>query len=237
MGSWVGRVQSGHHVCHPGNQGVPRSLPVPLWATDRRPAVVYPAPRMLPRLGSSKLISQWMLVTIVASVVAALDGGFVARWTGLCPSRVLHGEIWRLVTWPFVEPGPLGLIVTVLTIYRFGGELAARLGDRRLRRFMIHVLLAAAGATCLLALVLGRGELLHLGGWAVADALVIAWARQFPDATLTIYGLLTLNGRALVRFTLATNVVFAIYFGPLAVAPELAACAAAAAYPRSWLRR
>ncbi len=32
-------------------------------------------------------------------------------------------------------------------------------------------------------------------------------------------------------------VLFAIYFGPIAVAPELAACVAAAVYPREWLRR
>lgn len=192
---------------------------------------------MWPRLGSSRLVTQWMLVTIVASIIAALGGGLVVPWVALIPSRVLHGEIWRLVTWPFVEPGPMGLIGTVLAIYKFGSELAIRLGDRRLRLFMSHVLLAATGATCVLTWLAGQGDVAHLGGWAVADALVIAWARQFPDAGLTLYGLVTLNGRRLIQFTLATNVVFAIYFGPLSVAPELAACAAAWAYPRSWLRR
>ncbi len=195
------------------------------------------SPRMWPRLGSSRLVTRWMLLTAIVSIVAALDGGFVARWAALIPSRVFHGEVWRLATWPFVESGPMGLIVALLTIYKFGSELALCLGDRRLQRFMIHVLLAAAGATCVLALLVGRTDTFHLGGWAVADALVIAWARQFPGAGLTLYGLVTLNGRSLIGFTIATNVVFAIYFGPLAVAPELVACAAAAAYPRSWLRR
>ncbi len=178
-----------------------------------------------------------MVVTLVVSIVAALEGGHIAHAAALIPSLVLHGEIWRLVTWPFVEPGPMGLIVTVLSIYKFGSELAIRWGDRRLRRFMIHVLLAATGATSVLALLMGQGDVVHLGGWAVADALVIAWARQFPDARLMLYGLITLNGRQLIQFTVATNVVFAIYYGPIAVAPELAACAMAAAYPLTWLRR
>lgn len=191
---------------------------------------------MLPRLGTSKLVSEWMLVTVVASIIAALDGGFIARWTALIPSRVLHGEIWRLVTWPFVEPAPFGLILTVLAIYRFGSDISSRWGDRRLQRFMTHVLLAAAVATCALALLGGQRYLHHLGGWAVADALVIAWALQFPERSLTLYGLVTLSGRSLITVTIAINVVYAIYAGPLAVAPELAACAAAFAYPQRWLR-
>jgi membrane associated rhomboid family serine protease len=192
---------------------------------------------MLPRLGSSKLVTEWMLVTLAASIIAALDGGFVARTAALIPSRVLHGEIWRLVTWPFVEPGPLGLILTVLAIFKLGSDLSSRWGDRRLQRFMTHIILAAAVATCVLALLGGQRYMHHLGGWAIADALVIAWARQFPDRTLTLYGLAHLNGRMLINVTIAINVVYAIYAGPLAVAPELAACAAAFAYPQRWLPR
>lgn len=192
---------------------------------------------MLPRLGSSKLVTEWMLVTLAASIIAALDGGFIARTAALIPSRVLHGEIWRLVTWPFVEPGPTGLILTVLAIFKFGTDLSSRWGDRRLQRFMTQIILAAAIATCVLALLGGQRYMHHLGGWAVANALVIAWARTFPDRTLTLYGLVPLNGRTLSHVTIGINVVYAIYAGPLAVAPELAACAAAFAYPRRWLPR
>ena len=175
-------------------------------------------PSAWPRL-QSKLISQWILVTLAASLIAAVDGGFVARHAALIPSRILHGEVWRLATWPFVELTPLSLILTLVSIYKFGGELAYRWGDRRLQRFMVEVLLGAAVVTCLLALATGTRYMVRLGGWAACDTLVIAWARQFPEAPLRLYGMLTLSGRQLINFTLATAALFAVYYGPVQMAP------------------
>jgi membrane associated rhomboid family serine protease len=192
---------------------------------------------MWPRFGSSKLVERWIVATLAVSIVAALDGGFTSSWLGLAPSLVWRGQVWRLITWPFVERGPLQLVLTCAAIYKFGGELAVRWGDRRLRRFVLQVVLAAAVVTCVLAALTGARGVFRLGGWAVADLLVIAWARQFPGAVLQLYGLLQLSGASLVRFTLGVAIVFALFVGPVYMAPELVACAAAALYPREWLHR
>jgi len=191
---------------------------------------------MWPRL-SSKLISRWILVTLVASIIAALDNGFLAQWASLAPAKIFRGQLWRLVTWPLIELGPLQLVFTCLAIFKFGGELAIRWGDRRLRRFMLEVVLAAGGVTCLLAALTGAGYMHRLGGWTVTYTLIIAWARQFPDATLSYYGLISLRGRELIGFTLGLAILFAIYIGPVRMAPELIACLIAARYPQALLRR
>jgi len=192
---------------------------------------------MWPRLGTSKLISQWMIVTLIASFIAAIDGGWLVGRAALIPSRVLQGEVWRLVTWPFIALGPLEIIFTVLAIFRFGSRLAESWGDWRLLRFMTEIVLTAAVATCLLALRAGQHYQLHIGGWAVVNTLVIAWARQFPTETLTLYNLVPLSSRRLITVTIGANVLLAIYLGPLAVAPALIACAAATVYPPRWLMR
>jgi membrane associated rhomboid family serine protease len=186
---------------------------------------------------SSKLVTRWVVVTLVASIAAALDGGWIASWAALAPAKIWHGEVWRLVTWPFVETGALGLVLTCAAIYKFGGDLAERWGDRRLFRFARHVVLSAAVVTAIAGAIPGLGYVHRLGGWAICDALVIAWARQFPDRTLTLYGLIAVRGRELVGITVGIAVLFAIFHGPVATAPELVACAAAALYPQSWLRR
>src|ERR1700733_3537821 len=93
--------------------------------------------------GAKPLIRQWIYVTAAASIIAALDGGWLVHWASLWPARIWRGEVWRLVTWPFIETGPLGVIVTCIAIYKFGGELAFRWGERRLRRFAIEVIAAA----------------------------------------------------------------------------------------------
>jgi membrane associated rhomboid family serine protease len=193
---------------------------------------------MFPRLGSSKLVSTWIKITLVASIVAILDRGWLSGWLALAPSRIWRGELWRLGTWVFVESGPWNLILTCASIYKFGGELAPRWGDQRLRRFLIEVLGSAAVATTLLALVSGTAWHMHrFGGWAVGDALVIAWARQYPDSTLMLYGLLRLRGRDLITVTIGVTVVFALFSGPFVMAPELLACAAAFWYPSTRLTR
>jgi membrane associated rhomboid family serine protease len=191
---------------------------------------------VLPRFGSSKLVTNWVIVTLCVTILAWFDGRFAA-WLALIPSRVIQFEVWRLFTWPFAQGSPLSLIMTCASIYKFGSELATRWGDRRLQRYATEILLAAGIITCLLALVTGHRFLVRSGGWAMTDLLVIAWARQFPERTLVLYGLLELSGRRLIQITIATSVLFALYFGPIAMAPELSACAIAALYPRERLSR
>lgn len=193
-------------------------------------------PGVLPRFGSSKLVTNWVIVTLCVSIVAWVDGRFAA-WLALIPSRVVQFEVWRLFTWPFAEAGPMALILTCASIFKFGGELAPRWGDRRLQRYATEVLIAAGVITCVVALVTGHRFLVRTGGWAVADMLVIAWARQYPERRLVLYGMIELSGQRLIQITIGTSVLFALYFGPIAMAPELSACAIAALYPRDRLAR
>jgi len=193
---------------------------------------------MLPRIGSSKLVSTWIFLTLGVSIFAMLDGGWLFRWTALAPDRIWHGEIWRLGTWALLELGPLGLILTCASIYKFGGELAPRWGDRRLRRYAIQIILAGGIAAALCGLLSDTAwHSYRAGGWAVGDALIIAWARQYPTSTIQLYGLLVLNGRQLVGFTIGVTLLYAIATSPLLMAPELVACLGAAFYPRAWLAR
>ena len=193
---------------------------------------------MWPRSSTNKLIGRAIALVLAASIIDALDGGWLVGWTALVPARIWQGEIWRLVTWPLIAGGPVSLIFTCAAIYKFGGELAPRWGERRLRRFVIEILGSTAVATALLALI--SAEVWHrryFGGWAACDVLTIAWARQYPDSELVLYGLVRLNGRNLIAVVIAITCAYAIFAGPLAMAPELLACAAAYGYPGTWLAR
>jgi membrane associated rhomboid family serine protease len=193
---------------------------------------------MLPRLGSSKLVSRWIALTLAASVLAALDGGWLGTWASFAPSRIWRGEVWRLATWVFVEGSALQLVLTCVAIYHFGGQLAPRWGERRLRRFMVEVLGASAVVAAVLALISSElWRTYRAGGWAVGDALVIAWARQYPDSTLVLYGLLRLRGKDLITVVIGITAVYAVFAGPFRWALELIVCAAAYGYPTERLMR
>ena len=193
---------------------------------------------MLPRLHPNKLVSGWITATLAASVIAAIDGGWLASWAAFAPARIWRGELWRLVTWAVIERGAFSLLLTCACIYKFGGELAALWGERRLRRFMLEVLGVAAAVALLLALVSDDASgIRRLGGWAVCDVLTIAWARQFSDRSLLLYGLVQLSGRRLITVTIVITCVYAVFSGPLTMGLELAACGAALWYPSARLRR
>lgn len=193
---------------------------------------------MLPRIGSSKLVSSWILLTLGVSIFSMLDGGWLFHWTALVPDKIWHGEVWRIGTWALLQLGPLGLILTCASIYKFGGELAPRWGDRRLRRFAIQIVLAGGVAAAIGGLISDDAwRSYRAGGWAISDALIIAWARQYPRSTIQLYGLLVLSGRQLVGFTIGVTLLYAIATNPLLMAPELMACLGAAYYPRAWLTR
>lgn len=193
---------------------------------------------MIPRLGSSKLVSRWIALTLAASVLAALDGGWLGTWAAFAPSRIWRGEVWRLATWVFVEGSALQLVLTCVAIHHFGGQLAPLWGERRLKRFMLEVLGASAVVAAVLALISSElWRAYRLGGWAVGDALVIAWARQYPDSTLQLYGLLRLRGKDLITVVIGITAVYAIFAGPSRWALELIVCAAAYGYPTERLAR
>ena len=184
-----------------------------------------------------RLINIWIYVTLGASLVGVVDGGWLASMLSLAPQYVWHGQVWRLATWALIETSPLRLILLLVTIYALGSELVTMWGERRLRRFMLQIVVAAGIVGCLLALVSDAAWYMrHHAGWAVDDAIVIAWARQYPRRPLRIYGLLELQGQQLVTITIAITAVFALWYGPIMMAPELAACAAAALYPSGWLK-
>lgn len=193
----------------------------------------------LPRLSSSALVTRWIVLTLAASVVAMVDGGTLARWASFAPERIFHGQIWRLVTWVFIERSPMALVFTCVSLYKFGGELAVRWGDRRLRRFALQLIIVGSVAGVLGALLSHHVWLMQrCGGWIIGDLVVIAWARQFPTATVSLYGgLISLSGEKLMWFTLGVTTLIAIAMGILPWVPELVVAYGAAFYPAMWLER
>ena len=185
---------------------------------------------MLPRLGVSKLVSVWLALTIVASLASALDGGWLASWLALEPRQIFHGEVWRLATWALIQPVPITVVVTSLAIFKLGGDLAAAWSDARLRRYALAMILLGGVATSLVALATGDATIAITDSFGVLDALGIAWVRQFPQGTLSWFGV-EFRGPARLVLILGVNVALALAFGVGDFLPELAICAGAMLYP------
>jgi membrane associated rhomboid family serine protease len=159
---------------------------------------------------------------VVASLLSRLGG--LSSWTFLAPGLVLEGELWRLLTWPFVDVDPLSLLFAALTLYWFGRDLAHAWGPRRFLLTWLGFGAASGLATVLLSLAVpslaAQG---YSGPWAVISALLVAWGLLFPERQMLLYMALPLSGRGLVWVTVGGTLFFAAFGGLGAYVPHLAA--------------
>lgn len=168
-----------------------------------------------------------LALTVVSSLLVAFTSRHAEPLFGfasLVPEEVWRGQVWRLVTWPFIQPSPIGLLFTGFIFYWFGSDLALHWGSRRFVSVFAGVMAVAGVATCLIARV-DRSVLTqaYLGAWALTAALTVAWGFWFPDRTVRIYLILPIQGYWLAWLTIAITVVCSVYWGWETLLPELLA--------------
>ncbi len=187
------------------------------------------------------VVAGLIALTLVTSIAAAVDaggGGELYYRLALEPAGVWRGELWRLATWTLVQGSPWALVFGCVTLFFFGGDLFSMWGRRRFLRFVVAIVLLAGAGTSLLALVFTDAWAYpHLAGWALGDALVIAWALQFPERQVRLYGLIAIGGTQLAYGTFAFAVLCAVFYGAGFFLPELIAGGASLLTMTGALRR
>lgn len=166
-----------------------------------------------------------LVLTIAISLVVAFGSRHTVslfELAQLAPDLVLRGQVWRLVTWTFVELSPLSLLFSCVVLYFFGRDLGEEWGSLRFLRVYGATTLIASIGTCLVALV--DRDALHrtfIGSWPLACAMTVAWGLWFPDREIRIWFVIPLKGIVLAWLTVALTVASAIYFGWEHVLPYL----------------
>jgi membrane associated rhomboid family serine protease len=183
-----------------------------------------------------------LALTFFLSLFAAIAGRNLLplfELAALMPDAVLHGQVWRLVTWTLFEPTPWGLIGGCLMLYWFGRDLAATWGSRRFLAVFGAVVLVAAAVTCLIAVVdPDVREQTYIGTWTLAIAMTVMWGLWFPNREIYVYFVLPVKGRWLAWGTVGLTAIYAAYAGWARLLPEFAAEGAVVVwFYRSWIRQ
>ncbi len=164
---------------------------------------------------SALLVGLWLVEALVGR--SGLTGStpdpmgpFAAL--ALIPSRVAHGEVWRLITHPFVHDpsGIQSILWTVISLWFFGGTMESRWGLRR-------VLTAMAVASVVSGLVLVAVGALYTPFWtqrayspvAATALLTAAWGMTEGTRPTSFFGIVSLSGR---QFTALFAVILAVGF-------------------------
>ena len=141
------------------------------------------------RLGTLD-VGTTVLVTIL-SVAAMLFGAATLRTSladvfVLDPEAILHGEVWRVVTWPFAYPSGVGLwpLLTIVMFWYFGKDLEEHLlGRTRMLQFVASVtVIFSVVAVAIDAIVAdGRAVVIDSGLNTVELVVLLAWIAEWPQ--------------------------------------------------------
>jgi membrane associated rhomboid family serine protease len=173
-----------------------------------------------------------LALMLAMSVWAWLDRtrSFMAL-VALSPEAVLQGQLWRLVSWPFVMQDPLDLAFAGILLYGLGQQLAFAWSERRfLSRFFGYAAFATVGTT---VVAWFAPELVrpHVGAWPIVNAFVVSWGLLYPDRHVNLFFVLPISGRIAAWLMLGGTVLYGIARGGLpgvvAFAPHLFAIGAA----------
>jgi membrane associated rhomboid family serine protease len=121
----------------------------------------------------------------------------------LDPLPLLHGQIWRLVTYAFCHDrsSVFHILFNMLLLFWFGETLERMYGTREFILFYLVAALASALAFLGLEMVLG-GMHPMLGASGAVMAVVALYATHFPRNEIYIWGIVRVQIRFLVLFYL-----------------------------------
>lgn len=131
------------------------------------------------RLGKLDVTSTVLVVLIGAvGVVASAFAPVLYQVGRFVPAEVLQGQVWRAVTWPFVDGISLWSILTLVLLWYFGRDLENQVG----RRPMMSLYIALWAILTVVAFVVG----LAMGGGAMAGLrsiqfiVLLLWIAEYP---------------------------------------------------------
>lgn len=154
-----------------------------------------------------------LLVAILVASVLAWQSPALRGAAAFMPALVLQGEVWRLVTWVFVQSDPFTLLFGGLILWQFGAQLGYVWGERRIMgRFFAYTVGAAVAAT-LVALAWPGANVPHLGMWPTVNALLVSWALIYPSQQVNIWGVLPITGKTMALLVLFGTVLYGLFSG------------------------
>jgi membrane associated rhomboid family serine protease len=118
----------------------------------------------------------------------------ITRYVVLVPRAIFGGQLWRLVTYPFVliaSPGDERVVGQVLwgglALWMFGSALETSLGASRFVLFLVGCVIPPAIVACLTALLHPVFFTAPVNGVSdLALALTAGWGARFPNQRLAI---------------------------------------------------
>ena len=150
----------------------------------------YP-PNRLPRS-----VAILLGIMLAGFVMTAAAPDMVIGLFGLTPKKTLHDLwLWQPFTYMALHGGLLHLFFNMFALYMFGTALSLLWGEQK---FLLYFVICGLGAAALTVALTPRGEVPTIGASGAIYGLLYAWAREFPDSIVYVWGFIPVRAKHLV---------------------------------------
>jgi membrane associated rhomboid family serine protease len=171
--------------------------------------------------------NHWSVMKIIAAAIvgifvlqavagAWMGGDFLAAWGSLDEQAVLHGQIWRLVTYGFVHGGLWPMLFNLLAIALIAFPMQAEYGERAMAWIYGALTLAGGVAFAIVHAATGVGFFMGAIPAVVGLICLYCFAHMDRPITMLLFFVLpvTILPKYLLYFIVGIN-LFGFIFGEL----------------------
>ena len=160
-------------------------------------------------------LQKYLIFAYTFGVVFDLLGIDVSGLFGFSVDAILHGQIWRLVTWIFCgEGGSIISLLFIYCVYSMAQSFEQMVGTFRMNVYlvmgMILNLLGAILVYGLTAILLGQGISVNLTNYEMLFTLFMAFALCMPEATVMLYFLIPIKMKWMLALY-AAGIIYQVY--------------------------
>lgn len=128
------------------------------------------------------------------------------------------GQVWRILTYPFVAFGGFALLLGAIVFYLFGTSFERQWGTRDFLEFNAFAAVGAAVLAIPIRILFNRLGLfsdpgLYAGPGPMIDAMLIALALSAPNANILFGFVLPIRAKTAVYLVIGVEVLFALVNG------------------------
>ena len=150
------------------------------------------------------VVKRLMIANVVVFVLTLLVGlPFMVDWFAFHPTRIFFRP-WGPITYMFLHGDLMHLAVNMLVLFFFGPPLESRWGDKEFVRFYIT---CGLGGVALSYLFLPASV---IGASAAMYGIMLAFAMNWPDAPIYVWGIFPVKAKYLVGFMFVLSALSAV---------------------------
>ena len=141
----------------------------------------------------------WLLQVVLSFAKFNIAGLAFEQIFGVVPVLVIKGLVWQPLTYMFLHSpvDPFHILLNLLFIWMFGGELERHWGSRAFLRYYLVCGMGAGIFITIWAFIVGTGTTTTIGASGALFGLIIAFGMIFADRTVLFMLIFPMKARTM----------------------------------------